>query len=289
MKTVEIDQAREQRRARSSGRCAPAASDRASSTALPEVTYVRPQVVLDPAHIARYAKVCGFSEAHGVPIIYPQLLTFPLVTAFLGSADCPWPALGTVHLGNRIAQHQPLRPGDALRVEMRTGRLIAHEKGQIFTLELHDPARGRGRLGGHAEPAAHRRQGSRGTRLRERARHRCAAVAPGRFFRAARHRAALRARHGRPQSHPSVGAVGPAVRLPAGDRARDVDEGAGAGRIDAARERRRGHGRGGIQDAAVPAGAAVAVDEPRGQAARSSRFATRTATSRTCAAASTIG
>jgi acyl dehydratase len=105
-------------------------------TALPEVTYVRPQVVLDAEHIARYARVCGFADAHGVPITYPQLLTFPLVTAFLGSADCPWPALGTVHLVNRIEQHQPLRPGDALRVEMRTGRLIAHEKGQIFTLEL---------------------------------------------------------------------------------------------------------------------------------------------------------
>jgi acyl dehydratase len=105
-------------------------------TALPEVTYVRPHVVLDAEHIARYAKVCGFADAHGVPVTYPQLLTFPLVTAFLGSADCPWPAMGTVHLGNRIAQHQPLRPGDALRVEMSTGRLIAHEKGQIFTLEL---------------------------------------------------------------------------------------------------------------------------------------------------------
>jgi acyl dehydratase len=105
-------------------------------TALPEVTYVRPRVVLEAARIARYAKVCGFSEAQGVPVTYPQVLTFPLVTAFLGSADCPWPALGTVHLINRIAQHQPLSPGDALRVEVRTGRLVAHEKGQIFTLEM---------------------------------------------------------------------------------------------------------------------------------------------------------
>lgn len=135
MKTVEIDKPASHAALflgalRSSGK-RPGAIE-----SLPKVTYVRPHVVLDGVHVASYAKVCGFDQAHGVPITYPQMLTFPLVTAFLGSADCPWPALGTVHLANRIEQHQPLRPGDALRVEVRTGRLIAHEKGQIFTLEM---------------------------------------------------------------------------------------------------------------------------------------------------------
>jgi len=104
--------------------------------ALPRVTYVRPRVVLESARIADYARVCGFGEAHGVPITYPQMLSFPLVMAFLGSADCPWPALGTVHLANSIEQRQRLSPGDALRVELSTGTLLAHEKGQVFTLEL---------------------------------------------------------------------------------------------------------------------------------------------------------
>src|SRR5450759_1372270 len=84
--------------------------------ALPEVTYVRPQVVLESAHIANYSRVCGFTKEHGVPVTYPQMLTFPLVMAFFCSADCPWPALGTVHLANRIEQRQRLSPGDALRV-----------------------------------------------------------------------------------------------------------------------------------------------------------------------------
>ena len=48
---------------------------------LPEITYVRPHVELDPAHIARYAKVCGFDEKLGMPLTYPQMLTFPLVMA----------------------------------------------------------------------------------------------------------------------------------------------------------------------------------------------------------------
>ncbi len=103
--------------------------------ALPEVSYVRPRVVVEAAHIASYARVCGFDQAHAVPLTYPQLLTFPLVMAFFCSDDCPWPALGTVHLANRIEQRQRLSPGDALRVEMRTGGLFAHAKGQVFALE----------------------------------------------------------------------------------------------------------------------------------------------------------
>jgi acyl dehydratase len=104
--------------------------------ALPEITYVRPHVVLEAEHIGSYAAVCGFAPAHGVPLTYPQLLTFPLVMQFFVSVDCPWPAMGTVHLANTIRQHDCLRPGDAVRVEMSTGRLFAHEKGQVFTLDL---------------------------------------------------------------------------------------------------------------------------------------------------------
>jgi acyl dehydratase len=107
-----------------------------SVPALPAVTYVREQVTLERAHVERYAQVCGFGAVHGVPLSYPQLLTFPLVMAFLSSDDCPWPAMGTVHLANRIVQHQALSMGDALRVELTTGELLAHDRGQVFTLDL---------------------------------------------------------------------------------------------------------------------------------------------------------
>jgi len=55
---------------------------------------------------------------------------------FMASGYCPWPAMGTVHLANRIEQLEALNVGDALRVEMSTGDLFAHDKGQVFTLEL---------------------------------------------------------------------------------------------------------------------------------------------------------
>lgn len=104
--------------------------------ALKPVTYVRPEVTLDAQEIAAYAKVCGFKPEVGVPLLYPQMLVFPLAMDFFGSEHCPWPALGTVHLANRVVQHAALRAGDVVRVEMRTGALIAHEKGQVFTLEF---------------------------------------------------------------------------------------------------------------------------------------------------------
>lgn len=109
---------------------------KASVEALPEVSYVVPSVILDGEHLNKYRDVCGFKESQGVPLIYPQMLTFGLMMEFMGSQYCPWSAMGTVHLANRIEQHKPLYVGDDLRVELRTGDLLSHEKGQIFNLEF---------------------------------------------------------------------------------------------------------------------------------------------------------
>lgn len=105
-------------------------------TSLPPVELVLPRVVLNAQHVGQYSALCGFHVGQGVPLIYPQLLTFPLVTAYICSPQCPWPAMGTVHLANTIEQHKPLHAGDVVRVEMGTGGLFAHEKGQGFTLDL---------------------------------------------------------------------------------------------------------------------------------------------------------
>lgn len=105
-------------------------------SALTPVALALPRVVLDAPHIARYAAVCGFAPASTVPLTYPQMRTFPLVMHYMTSGACPWPAMGTVHLANTITQHAPLAAGEAVRVELQTGELLAHEKGQVFTLAL---------------------------------------------------------------------------------------------------------------------------------------------------------
>jgi acyl dehydratase len=102
--------------------------------ALPQVTYVRPRVLIEAKDVAKYAKVCGFSKAHGVPMLYPHLHAFPLAMMLFGSRRFPWPAMGLVHLANSARLLKRINVGDELRIEMTTGELHAHDKGQVFTL-----------------------------------------------------------------------------------------------------------------------------------------------------------
>ncbi|MNT25272.1 MaoC like domain protein [compost metagenome] len=49
--------------------------------------------------------------------------------------DFPYPAVGLVHLQNRIRQHVRLNLGDRLTLTARPGRFLSHDRGQAFTLE----------------------------------------------------------------------------------------------------------------------------------------------------------
>ncbi|NBD20058.1 acyl dehydratase [Aquabacterium fontiphilum] len=104
--------------------------------ALPAVTYVRPKVKVDARHVAAYSRVCGFTPAHGVPLTYLFTQAFPLAMMLFGSKACPWPAMGIVHLSNHIRQHARISAGDELRIELTTGALFAHDKGQVFMLHF---------------------------------------------------------------------------------------------------------------------------------------------------------
>ncbi|GAA3958273.1 MaoC/PaaZ C-terminal domain-containing protein [Allohahella marinimesophila] len=102
---------------------------------LPSASYVDREVTIDGDHLTRYADLCGFSADQGVPLTYPQLLTFPLALEYMASEASPWSGLGTVHLASDIRQRRALHAGDTVTVELRTGELLAHRKGQVFTLE----------------------------------------------------------------------------------------------------------------------------------------------------------
>lgn len=104
--------------------------------ALAAVTRVLPRCRVAPEAVARYRALCGMGAASSVPMTYPQLLGFPLVLDFLASHDCPWPAMGLIHLANRIEQIEPVTPGDELRVELSAGVLLSHPKGQAFSLNM---------------------------------------------------------------------------------------------------------------------------------------------------------
>ncbi|MBP9217794.1 MAG: hypothetical protein KBD39_03590 [Sterolibacterium sp.] len=101
---------------------------------LPALSLARPEVTLDTAHIARYAEICGFLPAHGVPLTYPHMLAFPLHMLLMADPAFPWSMMGMVHLSNTIHQHQRIEPGQQVRVEVCLEHPQAHEKGQVFSL-----------------------------------------------------------------------------------------------------------------------------------------------------------
>ncbi|MDG2530945.1 MaoC/PaaZ C-terminal domain-containing protein [Caulobacter endophyticus] len=101
----------------------------------PDVTLEAGGVWLRCEAIDAYAQVCGFAPGAGVPLTFPHILAFPLQMRLMLAADFPYPVMGLVHLSNRIVQHAPLKAGDRLAIAVRTGRLLAHDKGQAFSLE----------------------------------------------------------------------------------------------------------------------------------------------------------
>lgn len=107
---------------------------------MPAISLLRPELTLDAEHIARYAALCGFQAAHGVPLTYPHMLAFPLNMMLMADAKFPYSMMGMVHLANSIHQHAPLSMGQRIRMEVRFGAPLAHEKGQAFTLltQVHD-------------------------------------------------------------------------------------------------------------------------------------------------------
>ena len=219
-----------------------------------------------------------------MPLLYPQLLTFPLVMSYVGSADCPWPALGTVHLANRIEQTRSLKAGDAVRVELQTGTVQAHEKGQVFTLDLRilqddesvwSATQTLLRVGVQSPSGKPFVSG-------------VTADAPlshqARLFRAGRHRPPLWRGVGRPQPDPPECAHGAAVRFSPRHCAWHVDPCARLACVLPQQSAGAGAGGGGFQDATVSAGPA-SLWTHRTRMAPCSKSVTPRGKSPTCAAA----
>lgn len=105
-----------------------------SAKAIPDVELVVPKVRIDQGKLAGYRKVCGFPDATTLPVTYPFVLAVPLHMSLMTAGDFPFPAIGLVHVRNRIVQHRPIGVGEALSVSVRAGNLQPHPKGRTFEL-----------------------------------------------------------------------------------------------------------------------------------------------------------
>ena len=102
--------------------------------ALPDLTLHRKDAAIDRDHVSAYAEVCGFEPSQTLPFTYPHLLAFPLHMGIMTDSSFPFPAIGTVHVGNTITRHRPIAPSERLDVSATAVNLRPHPKGRVFDL-----------------------------------------------------------------------------------------------------------------------------------------------------------
>src|ERR1700750_2282449 len=101
---------------------------------LPDLTLRRTGVEIDADHAAAHAQVCGFEPSQTLPFTYPHMLAFPLHMGIMTDSSFPFPAIGTVHVGNTITQHRRISPAERLDVSASAVNLRPHAKGRVFDL-----------------------------------------------------------------------------------------------------------------------------------------------------------
>jgi acyl dehydratase len=70
---------------------------------------------------AVYQQCCGSPGGSELPMACPHILASPLHMALISHPAFPLPAMGLVHVSNRILQHRPIQTGERLTVHCTTG------------------------------------------------------------------------------------------------------------------------------------------------------------------------
>jgi hypothetical protein len=91
-------------------------------------------VTVDPAKLADYARVCGFTLRDTLPATYLHMPAFPLHMQLMTDGRFPFPAVGLVHLENRIVVHRPALVSDVFDLVVKTTPIEPHPKGKTFAL-----------------------------------------------------------------------------------------------------------------------------------------------------------
>jgi acyl dehydratase len=98
----------------------------------------------DRDRLAAYDRICGFPVSDTVPLTWPHVLAFPLHLTLISSGDFPLPAIGLVHITNRIVSYRSISAGETLDLRVWAGPLTPHPRGTQFA--IHTEARAGGEL-----------------------------------------------------------------------------------------------------------------------------------------------
>jgi acyl dehydratase len=101
---------------------------------VPDLELTLAGVRSDPTQLAEYAKVCGFALRETLPATYLHIRAFPLHMALMTDGSFPFPAVGLVHLANKIAVHRPLKREETYDLRVRATPVQPHPKGRTFAI-----------------------------------------------------------------------------------------------------------------------------------------------------------
>jgi acyl dehydratase len=101
---------------------------------IPELELVLTGIEIDRDRLAAYDRVCGFTLRDELPSTFVHVLAFPLHLALMTDSSFPFPAVGLVHIENRITQHRPVHFGERLSIRVRATGIEPHPRGRKFSL-----------------------------------------------------------------------------------------------------------------------------------------------------------
>lgn len=105
-----------------------------SSDAMPRITRDAGGLVLDPAWLAAYRALLGLPSESVLPPLALQLAAAPLHLSLLADARFPFPALGLVHVSQRITRYAPVPDGARFSLSCSTEPATPSPRGMRFLL-----------------------------------------------------------------------------------------------------------------------------------------------------------
>ncbi len=87
-------------------------------------------VPTDLRELAAFSRLCGYSLEKTVPAVWPHIPAFALQLSLLTDPRFPFPAIGLVHIYNKITVHRPILTSEVLSLKAWTDPLIDHPRGR---------------------------------------------------------------------------------------------------------------------------------------------------------------
>jgi acyl dehydratase len=107
----------------------PGLTARRAAEVSPDVL-VLASVRTDLRELAAFSKLCGYSLDKAVPAVWPHIPAFALQLSLLTDPAFPFPAIGLVHVYNKITLHRPIATSEVLTLRAWTDPLIDHPRGR---------------------------------------------------------------------------------------------------------------------------------------------------------------